>query len=67
MQLREKKVSSDPTEKEDESAELTIKNRDELELLWQALYKAHENTRDAIEKEKYSQLMKKVGSLIERQ
>jgi hypothetical protein len=60
-------VSSDPTEKEDKSAELTIKNRDELELLWQALYKAHENTRDAIEKEKYSQLMKKVGSLIERQ
>jgi hypothetical protein len=60
-------MSSDPTDKEDKSAELTIKNRDELELLWQSLYKAHENTRDAIEKEKYSQLMKKVGSLIERQ
>ena len=57
-------MSSDPTDKEDKSAELTIKNRDELELLWQSLYKAHENTRDAIEKEKYSQLMKKVGSLI---
>jgi hypothetical protein len=33
-QLREKKVISDPTEKEDKSAELTIKNRDELELLF---------------------------------
>ena len=44
-------MSSDPTDKEDKSAELTIKNRDELELLWQSLYKVHENTRDAIEKE----------------
>jgi hypothetical protein len=40
-QLKEKKMSSNPTEKEDKSVELTIKNRDELELLWQALYKAH--------------------------
>ena len=46
--------------------ELTIR-KDELKLFWQALYKAHENTRDSTEKEKYSELMKKVGSILERQ
>jgi hypothetical protein len=69
-QLKEKKMSSDPREKEDENAdmkyELTIR-KDELKLLRQALYKAHENTRDSTEKEKYSELMKKVGSILERQ
>ena len=69
-QLKEKKMSSDPKEKEDKNAdmkyELTIR-KDELKLLWQSLYKAHENTRDSTEKEKYSELMKKVGSILERQ
>jgi hypothetical protein len=57
-------MNSDPTDREDKSAELTIKDRDELELLWQALYKAHENTRDAKEKEKYSQLMKNLSQTV---
>ena len=47
-QLKEKKMSSDPREKENENAdmkyELTIR-KDELKLFWQALYNAHENTR----------------------
>ena len=44
--------------------ELTFRKRDELELLWQALYKAH---CDTTEKEKYTELMKKVGSVLERE
>ena len=36
-------------------------------LLWQALYNTHENTHDSTEKEKYSELMKKVGGILERQ
>ncbi|MFZ0697683.1 MAG: hypothetical protein WAM88_11155 [Nitrososphaeraceae archaeon] len=69
-QMKEKKMSSDPREKEDEKAdlkyELTLR-KNELKLLWQALYNTHENTHDSTEKEKYSELMKKVGSILERQ
>ena len=69
-QMKEKKMSSDPREKDDEKAdmkyELTIR-KDELKLLWQALYNPHENMCDSTEKEKYSELMKKVGSILERQ
>ena len=69
-QMKEKKMSSDPREKEDEKAdlkyELTLR-KDELKLLWQALYNTHENTHDSTEKEKYTELMKKVGSILERQ
>ena len=61
-------MSSDPREKENKNAdmkyELTFRKRDELELLWQALYKAH---CDTTEKEKYTEIMKKVGSVLERE
>jgi hypothetical protein len=68
---KETKVSSDPREKENKNAdmkyELTFRKHDELELLWQALYKAHEKAHNTTEKEKYTELMKKVGSVLERE
>jgi hypothetical protein len=64
-------MSNDPREKENKNAdmkyELTFRKRDELELLWQALYKAHENAHNTSEKEKYTELMKKVGGVLERE
>jgi hypothetical protein len=70
-ELKETKVSSDPREKENKNAdmkyELTFRKYDESEQLWQALYKRIENACDTTEKEKYTELMKKIGSVLERE